>query len=134
MTKEYLQATPGPSSMRKLNGTQPGILDPTQPARLLRFPGAKLSFAAFNPLTASTRDSPEHPRLNTELYRPKRVVVETAPSGECTWRFVPSAKRGNGVVDEGSWPRIVDLCGLVEPFLVIMQANLSLLTTVNLWR
>ncbi|KXN84405.1 hypothetical protein AN958_12664 [Leucoagaricus sp. SymC.cos] len=104
-------------NIRKISGTQPGILDPTQPSRLLRSHGARLSFVVFDALTANAgyvQDNTKH-RLNTELYRPKRIVVETTPSGECTWCFVPDAERENGVVDEGVWPRIVDLCGeLIE--------------------
>ncbi|KAJ7262165.1 hypothetical protein B0H12DRAFT_1217556 [Mycena haematopus] len=53
--------------------------------------------------------------LNEELYRPKRVVIETTCSGESSWRFVPKARWEEGVLDEGSWPRVIDLCGqLVE--------------------
>jgi hypothetical protein len=112
---ENPQPTPGPSNIRVIIGSQPGVLDPTQPSRLLRSHGAQLSFAAFDPLTAYAEDAADHTRtrLNTELYRPKRVVIETVPSGECTWRFVPSAKRENGVPDEGVWPRVVNICGLV---------------------
>jgi len=109
MANGSAQHTPGPSNARRLRGSQPGILDPTQPSRLLRLRDAKLSFAAFDPLTACCQGSPTP--LNAESYRPRRVVIETAPTGECTWRFVPSAKRESGVADEGSWPRVVDLCG-----------------------
>lgn len=110
---ENTQSTPGPSNIHRISGAQPGVLDPTQPSRLLRFQGAKLSFAAFDPLTAYVQATPDLTRLNlnTESYRPRRVVIETAPSGESTWRFVPGAKREEGVADEGSWPRIVDICG-----------------------
>jgi hypothetical protein len=106
----------GPSSFRitKISGTTPGMLDPTQPERLHRIPNSKLSFAAFNPLTASApQEVPDLRKLslNQELYRPKRIVVETAPTGECFWRFVPSARRDDDVSDEGQWPRIVELCG-----------------------
>lgn len=116
MTNENIQPTPGLSGVRKLSGSQPGLVDPTQPSRLLRLHGAKLSFAAFDPLTACSQVHPDTMKpSNAQFYRPKRVVIEIAPSGECTWRFVPSAKRENGVADEGAWPRIVNLCGeLVE--------------------
>lgn len=115
-SQDDAQVAPRSSSIRRVSGTQPGLLDPTQPSRLLRLQGARLSFAAFDPLTAHAPDSPDFTKLNlnSDSYRPKRVVVETAPSGECTWRFVPSAKKDEGVVDEGTWPRIVDVCGLVE--------------------
>lgn len=113
MSKGSPQPMPGPSNVRYLSGSQPGILDPTQPSRLLRCHDAKLSFAAFDPLTACCQasSSPSITPLNAEYYRPRRVVIETVPSGECTWRFVPSAKRESGTTDEGLWPRVVDLCG-----------------------
>lgn len=122
---EHAHPTPGPSNIPKVSGTQPGVLDPRQPSRLLRLHGAKLSFAAFDPLTAYAQESPDITKLNlnTELYRPKRVVIETAPSGESTWRFVPSAKREEGVADEGTWPRVVDLCGLVPMYLVCLPRS-----------
>ncbi|KAG5635273.1 hypothetical protein H0H81_011876 [Sphagnurus paluster] len=111
------QPTAGPSALPqpppRLSGTTPGLLDPTQPARLCRHPGSKLSFASFDPHTASSsRDVPlAGLSLNEQLYRPKRVVLETTPAGSTTWRFVPSARRDDGVPDEGTWPRIVDVCG-----------------------
>ncbi len=113
MVQGYSQPAPNLSTIPRISGTQPGVLDPTQPSRLLRLHGAKLSFATFDPLTAYAQDAPDFTKLNlnTDFYRPKRVVIETAPSGDCTWRFVPSAKREDGVVDEGLWPRIIDLCG-----------------------
>jgi hypothetical protein len=81
-----VNSQPGFSSIRVIIGSKPGVLDPTQPSRLLRFHGAQLSFAVFDPFTAYAEDAANHTRtrLNTELYHPKRVVIETAPSGECT--------------------------------------------------
>ncbi|KAF5385866.1 hypothetical protein D9615_002553 [Tricholomella constricta] len=105
---------PSPESPPKLSGSTPGLLDYTQADRLCRLPGSKLSFASFDPHTASlNRDIPGLDRLslNEQLYRPKRVVIEIAPSGASTWRFVPSARRDDGVPDEGTWPRVVDICG-----------------------
>lgn len=127
MAKRHLQSTSGPSSIRKITGSQPGALDAAQPSRLLRLHGAKLSFATFDPLTACVQDAlrPTNSRLKTDLYRPKRVVIEVAPSGECAWRFVPSAKRDDGVLDEGAWPRVVDICGLVMLHLIQSWALLS---------
>ncbi|KAL0955909.1 hypothetical protein HGRIS_002100 [Hohenbuehelia grisea] len=108
---------PGPSQ-RKLDGTKPGLLDPTQPARLLRVPNGTLAFASFDPRTAtSSSDIPDVRKLslNAELYRPKRVVLETLPNGQTFWRFVPKARWEEGVLDEGAWPRTIDICGqLVE--------------------
>ena len=104
----------GPSTLRAISGFKPGLLDPAQPTRLLRVPGSRLSFASFHPHTASAqRAEPDFSNLslNEELYRPKRVVVETTPSGDSFWRFVPKARWENGVQDEGAWPRVIDLCG-----------------------
>jgi hypothetical protein len=98
----------------KLTGSVPGLLDSTQPARLLRLPGSKLSFATFDPHAASgSQDVPNlcTLSLNEELYRPKRIVIETLPSGESFWRFVPKARLEEGISDEGKWPRIIEICG-----------------------
>ncbi|KAF7361885.1 RING-type domain-containing protein [Mycena venus] len=101
----------------RISGTTPGVLDPTQPQRLLRRPSSSLSFATFDPRVASADHGWDMRSLslNEELYRPKRVVIETTCSGESSWRFVPRARWEEGVVDEGPWPRVIDLCGqLVE--------------------
>ncbi|KAJ7462319.1 hypothetical protein B0H11DRAFT_2160178 [Mycena galericulata] len=101
----------------KIAGSVPGVLDADQPKRILRRPSSTLSFASFDPRVASgdrgwdLRDL----TLNEELYRPKRVVIETTCSGESSWRFVPKARWDADVVDEGQWPRVIDICGqLVE--------------------
>ncbi|RDB16791.1 hypothetical protein Hypma_002622 [Hypsizygus marmoreus] len=107
-------STPRPFEIPKLSGMNPGLLDATQVQRLCRRPGSTLSFASFDPYTASSHQEVPDFRnlsLNEELYRPKRIVVETLPTGESTWRFVPSARRDEGVVDEGAWPRAVEICG-----------------------
>ncbi|KAF7321314.1 RING-type domain-containing protein [Mycena kentingensis (nom. inval.)] len=98
---------------RLLSGCVPGILDPEQAHRLLRRPSSKFSFASFDPGVASSDQNLgiRNLSLNEELYRPKRVVVETTCTGESFWRFVPRARLGDGVVDEGTWPRVVDICG-----------------------
>ncbi len=100
---------------RSIIGSQPGMVDPSQRQRLLHFPTSTLSFASFNPRTASSNnDLPDlhklslHDQLNTA----KRVVIETGPNGESFWRFVPKARRDEGVTDEGVWPRCVSLCGV----------------------
>lgn len=98
----------------RISGSIPGALDPTQSERLCRVLGSRLSFAAFDPHTASSSSDVPDLRtlsLNEELYRPKRVVIETTPTGESFWRFVPSARRDEGVPDEGIWPRVVEICG-----------------------
>ncbi|KDQ53479.1 hypothetical protein JAAARDRAFT_161530 [Jaapia argillacea MUCL 33604] len=103
-------------SIRSLRGSVPGQLDPSQPTRLLRLPGSTLSFASFHPQTASSLREDvldlQKLSLNEELYRPKRVVIETTPDGRSFWRFVPKAKREPGVEDEGIWPRVIDICGI----------------------
>ncbi|KAK7472563.1 hypothetical protein VKT23_000678 [Stygiomarasmius scandens] len=107
----------GPSSPRKLFGPIPGILDPSQPQRLLRFPSSRLVFASFHPLTATSGQDVDLRKLSLrdELYNAKRVVIEITPTGENYWRFVPKARMDEGVLDEGQWPRLIQLCGqLVE--------------------
>lgn len=96
-----------------ITGSAPGRLDPTQPDRLLRLPHSKLSFASFDPRAASSHHDLDFRKLslNEALYQPKRVVIETAPTGESAWRFVPKAQRDEGVLDEGRWPRVIDICG-----------------------
>ncbi|KAJ7072322.1 hypothetical protein C8F01DRAFT_973331 [Mycena amicta] len=99
--------------MTSISGCVPGILDPDQRHRLLRRPSSTLSFASFDPRVASA----DHGlgmralSLNEELYRPKRVVIETTCSGQSFWRFVPRARLDEGVEDEGTWPRVIDICG-----------------------
>ena len=105
-----------PPHIRTIQGTTTGLLDPTQPARLHRISGSTLSFASFHPLTATPRtENLENLSLNDEPTRPKRVVIETTPGpqGTSTWRFVPRARLGAGVNDEGTWPRLVNICGCV---------------------
>src|ERR1700676_1015315 len=103
---------------RSISGTTPGLLDPSQPSRLLRLSTSTLSFASFDPRTAfvdDTKDFPNIANLSTqnEHHRPKRIVIETTPNGVNFWRFVPRARKEHGVVvlDEGVWPRVVEICG-----------------------
>jgi hypothetical protein len=98
----------GPAS--SLLGPHPGQLDQTQPSRVLRHPDARLIFASFHPLTASNV-RPYH--ADDGSSKPKRTVIEMHPSGLSHWRFVPRARLAEGVVDEGSWPRLVDFLGCV---------------------
>jgi hypothetical protein len=96
-----------------LSGTEPGLLDPSQPSRLLKNPNSQLHFASFHPHTASPNrqnNTFEPLTLNEELYRPKRVVIEITTGGSF-WRFVPKARCEDGAKDEGSWPKVVDICG-----------------------
>ncbi|KIK67425.1 hypothetical protein GYMLUDRAFT_156896 [Collybiopsis luxurians FD-317 M1] len=104
----------GPSSSRKLTGSVPGQLDPSQRDRLLTFTKSSLSFASFNPHTATSLNLPPDARrlsLNDDLSNSRRIVIEHSPTGESFWRFVPKAQRDPGVVNEGQWPRIINVCG-----------------------
>ena len=110
---------------RPLLGPHPGQLDQTQPSRLLRHPDAKFSFASFHPLTAS----------NVQLHhahdgssKPRRIIIETHPSGFSEWRFVPRARLAEGVSDEGPWPRLVDFLGCVAS--VASRCNLLICVTL----
>ncbi|KAI0268717.1 hypothetical protein BC834DRAFT_650355 [Gloeopeniophorella convolvens] len=94
--------------LRSLSGPQPGQLDYTQPQRVLRHPDARLSFASFHPRTAS--NVPVYPTEDASS-NPKRIVIETRPGGIFNWRFVPRARLAEGVSDEGTWPRVVDILG-----------------------
>lgn len=102
------------ANLRVVRGSQPGLLDPSQPSRLLRFPDSKLSFASFDPKTAlpEESDSSAQKTRNTgNLAPPKRIVVETTSKGASFWRFVPRARLEQGAQDEGIWPRVIDICG-----------------------
>ncbi|KAK2463277.1 hypothetical protein APHAL10511_004932 [Amanita phalloides] len=104
------------ASTRQISGSVPGILDPTQPERLLRLPGSTLHFAAFDPLAATARqDIADIRRLSVKdnSCRQRRIVIETAPSGDSFWRYVPNARLDDGVGDEGTWPRAINICGEV---------------------
>lgn len=111
-----------PSS--SLLGPHPGQLDQTQPSRVLRHPDARLLFASFHPLTASNV-RPSHAHDGSS--KPKRIVIEMHPSGFSHWRFVPRARLAEGVVDEGSWPRLVDFLGCVS----IVPSRCNLLICVH---
>ena len=117
-----MSAEAGPSQIHvahTLFGTVPGILDPTQPSRLLRYPHSTLSFASFDPLTAVNNEGLQN-HSNQGGFRPKRIVIETVlgQDGFSTWRFVPRARREQGVDDEGIWPRVIEICGSVLKFRV----------------
>ncbi|KAG2150509.1 hypothetical protein DEU56DRAFT_869324 [Suillus clintonianus] len=107
--------TAGPSrAPRIIRGTEPGLLDPTQPSRLLRSPDSRLSFASFDPRTAlAGEDVPDLHKLSIgeDLPPPKRIVIETNSKGRSFWRFVPKARLDEGARDEGFWPRVVEICG-----------------------
>ncbi|KAH6913817.1 hypothetical protein BKA70DRAFT_1094838 [Coprinopsis sp. MPI-PUGE-AT-0042] len=93
-------------------GTQPGALDPSQRARILRHPNATLLFATHDPKTAGGEGEVINmARLTLDEHgfsKPRRVVLEIFPNGNCSWKFIPKA-RLEGVTDEGLWPRVIEL-------------------------
>ncbi|KAF8844665.1 hypothetical protein BDN67DRAFT_921376, partial [Paxillus ammoniavirescens] len=101
------------TKLRTLRGTQPGLLDSSQPSRLLRFSDSKLFFSSFDPKTALVDDPGIRKRTTENLTPPKRIVIETTSKGASFWRFVPRARLEEGAQDEGVWPRVVDICGEV---------------------
>lgn len=120
------------SNIRQISGTVPGILDSSQPERLLRLPGSRLHFAAFNPLAATARRDVADLRklsIKEELCRPRRIVIETSPGRDSLWRYVPNALLEDGVEDEGEWPRAINICGCVPSY--IMCQSFLLFYTVT---
>jgi hypothetical protein len=101
----------GPSQIPILSGTIVGLLDSQQATRLLSTPDSKLYFATFHPRTASA--SARKLSTQDELCSQKRVVIETLASGESFWRWVPRAKGVDAAGGEGSWPRVINICGYV---------------------
>ncbi|TBU36299.1 hypothetical protein BD309DRAFT_1024452 [Dichomitus squalens] len=96
--------------LKCLIGSTPGLLDPTQPARVLRGDGWKLSFAILDPVVLGEAVTPG---ASTEADGKRRIVIETPPlgAGALRYRLVPNAELDPGVENEGSWPRTVDICG-----------------------
>jgi hypothetical protein len=112
----YEKPKDGPQSVRQLNGTCPGVLDPTQPSRILQTQASVLSFASYEPRTASSEQIPDFGNLSldadpSERCRQKRIVIETIPDKGIFWRFVPNAIREQYVEDEGTFPRLIKICG-----------------------
>lgn len=109
----YQKPKAGPSFVH-LTGIEPGVLDETQRSRLLRRQNSTLSFAAFDPYVATPQDPAadiSKLSLNDDRCRPKRIVIENVPGHGSFWRWVPSARKQEGVDDEGSFPRLIDICG-----------------------
>jgi len=106
----YQKPKAGPSI--RLDGAEPGILDKTQRSRLLRRQTSTLSFASFDPYVATPRDPDiSQLSLDEDKCRPKRIVIENVPGHGSFWRWVPSARKQEGVDDEGNFPRLIELCG-----------------------
>ena len=113
----YQKPIDGPQSVRQLTGTCPGVLDPTQPSRILQTQASVLSFASYEPRTATSEQIPDFSNLSLdadhselERCRPKRIVIETIPDKGNFWRFVPNAIREQYVEEEGSFPRLIKIC------------------------
>ena len=108
----YEKPKDGPQTVRQVSGTVPGVLDPTQPSRILQTQASVLSFASYEPRTATSEQIPDlsNLSLDDERCRPKRIVIETIPSKGNFWRFVPSAVGEQYVEDEGTFPRLIKIC------------------------
>ncbi|TFK52920.1 hypothetical protein OE88DRAFT_1643656 [Heliocybe sulcata] len=63
-------------------------------AHLHTVPGSQVTFAWA------------HPHVNTTA-SPRRIVVETLLGGIQYWKYVPDARREEGVCEEGPWPRMI---------------------------
>lgn len=114
MPRRFFSQPLAPSpTIGALSGPIPGLLDPTQPSRLLRTPDVTLSFAAFDPYVAQSGTVPKFDRLSLgdNGCRPKRIVIETIPGQGSLWRWVPGALKKEGVQDEGMFPRIIKIQG-----------------------
>lgn len=94
-----------------LGGCTIGVLDHTQPRRILNSPESRLHFATYHPLAGSAA-RPTNASCQPSSY-PGRIVVETLSDGSCVWRPVPLAVGADSISDEGSWPRLINLCGYV---------------------
>ncbi|KDR75897.1 hypothetical protein GALMADRAFT_68821 [Galerina marginata CBS 339.88] len=107
--------TPPPDvpTLLDVSGSVPGILDPTQPSRLLRYSNSTLSFASFDPDIAAPIGISRlgSLSLSDEQCPPKRIVIETIPGKGTFWRWIPRARKVEHVMDEGTFPRVVLLCG-----------------------
>ena len=112
----YEKPKDGPQSVLQVSGTCPGVLDPTQPSRILQTQASVLSFASYEPRTATSEQIPDFSNLSLdadhpERCRPKRIVIETIPDKGIFWRFVPNAFREQYVEEEGTFPRLIKICG-----------------------
>lgn len=107
---QYNQPSMSNLSYPTISGPVPGVLDPTQPSRILRHESSILAFLTYDPCTAGGRGQFYKAAQSRELLA-QRVVAEQIPGEFPTWKFVPSARRDTGLEDEGVWPRIVNICG-----------------------
>lgn len=81
-------------------------------SKFCKIPGSRLIFASYNQSTASgDLHAFRNLSLQEEDAPSKRIVIEIPPDGVSTWRFIPRANWEDGVMDEGTWPRRVNICG-----------------------
>lgn len=103
---------PVPPQVPALEGNVPGQLDPSQVSRLLRQSNSTLSFAWFDPTTAAPFTVSRLGSLSLDDgCRVQRIVIETRPGIGSSWRWVPRARLRSHLQDEGTFPRVVQICG-----------------------
>jgi hypothetical protein len=91
-----------------LSGTAPGLLDPSQPYRLLPSPTSQLTFASFLP-QAARGNRQQSASSSSAIDSHTRIVIEHTRDGNF-WRYVPMADHDDGAAGE-IWPRLVSICG-----------------------
>lgn len=132
----YEKPKDGPQSARQVSGTFPGVLDPTQPSRILQTQASILSFASYEPRAATSEQIPDFGNLSlnddhSERCRSKRIVIETVPGRGNFWRFVPNAVREQYVEDEGAFPRLIRICGLVCQLTIAIELMVFIVNYAN---
>jgi hypothetical protein len=105
-----------------LMGPKPGLLDATQPGRLLLDSGSSLLFATLDPRLAHT-SVVDSMSKNGKYKLSGRIMIETLANGNIFWCFVPLSNLAIGLSDEGQWPRLVNHCryapnGMLELFVI----------------
>lgn len=90
----------------------PLMVDSLQRRRILQDPASEFYLSTFHPGMLSHDLNPRN--FEAQISYPKRILVEVNPETRMsTWTYVPPAHVENGVVHEGTWPRLIDLCGCV---------------------
>ena len=112
-----------------LTGSSLGVLDQTQSSRILNSPTSRLSFAAFHPCAGSAANSSAHCLLPSYS---SRIIIETLSDGSSVWRPIPLAVGASSLSDEGSWPRLINICGYVSSK-YLYNIKLFLPTSLDTW-
>ena len=94
-----------------LAGQDLGLLDPTQPARILSDSHSHILFASYHPRAGASASPDNNTAGSITGPFSNRAVIEVLPGGHCLWRLIPLASGASSVEDEGTWPRLVDFCG-----------------------